>query len=223
MSLKLNERFDQLLAIIREETEETELIFRVPDDRNRQLLAYEGMANDLTFCLNALERMKKERADNTLVTALYFSFIITYGKCFTDATGSKSPKLEENIFEYRPDLKEYHSEIMSLRHNYVAHRGTTIEDIGIAYITLHTDREGISAHAKGLIRITTDLQSHDSYVKTVSFVKDVTYEKFKKLAVKIWNHLLNEKSNSHLESMIIAGRRELSKKLLRKARTFRLT
>jgi hypothetical protein len=57
-----------------------------------------------------------------IVKALWFSAIVIYAKCFTDADGRRIKLERENL----PDvMKECHDKIMNYRHTIVAHAGVT--------------------------------------------------------------------------------------------------
>jgi len=58
-----------------------------------------------------------------------------YGKCFTDASENSFPKLEPSeLFSEGGEKFETHKYLMDLRHQFIAHRGDTASEVGVAYL-----------------------------------------------------------------------------------------
>jgi len=112
-------------------------LFYEPDVRTtKECIGYYLIKKDLEFAKAALLLLKKEidkyelkngevaLSDEQLVgqKSLWFSFIISYGKCFTKANG-REMSLNKNIFEnyHNPKALQLHEKVMSIRHQYVAH------------------------------------------------------------------------------------------------------
>jgi len=65
---------------------------------------------------------KELRENIYYIKAMMVASFSFYGKLFTRADGRKI-KLEENVFNNSMELLQIHKEVMSLRHNFVAHSG----------------------------------------------------------------------------------------------------
>ena len=104
-------------------------IFTTSEMKVRKYQAYCAMKHDMVLIDKYLGIIDYKTFDNTVNSALVYSIISIYGKCFTDAKSSKSPKLEAlKIFTEQENIKT-HEYLMNLRHHFIAHRGSTDSEI----------------------------------------------------------------------------------------------
>jgi len=181
--------------------------FAVPGYASKKLKAYQSMRGDLLLCKNAITKLTKEKFDDTITTSLYHTIIILYGKCFTDATSSKSPKLEiADCFDDKaPELLTTHKDIMELRHNFSAHRGSTENEIGIVYLKLNIKTFPRGANGKRLKRRMPKTEDLPKYLKLFEHIINIVEAKFEKEVKKVWEHMLKEYKPEHLAMLKIAG------------------
>jgi len=64
------------------------------------------------------------RENHKVIKGLFFSAVTIYAKCFTDTKG-RNAKFDESSLD--PKFRECHQRIMKIRHNLIAHAGTTYE------------------------------------------------------------------------------------------------
>lgn len=88
------------------DTRET-LTFKISNHLERKNIAYYSIILDLETCKKALLKLKKRNSE-IVRTSLFTTIIILYGKCFTDSSSTKSPKLEPDCFENLENLKILH-------------------------------------------------------------------------------------------------------------------
>ncbi len=117
------ERIIHLLKEAKVEYSDEYLVLITPKFLCKRFAAFSSIREDIRLMKDYLTELNKSK--NPIITSsLSYALIAIYGKCFTDATKAKLPKLEEKeIFEEGSVHKATHMEIMSLRHNFIAHRG----------------------------------------------------------------------------------------------------
>ncbi len=136
----------KLLEKIRQENSES-ANFLIPKLFSKKLIDYNSIRNDLVHIIDSTETLismrRSNSGSNTIRTCLWHSIIITYGKCFTDASFSRRTKLEISTILSQDDVvcKKTHSKLMELRHNYVAHRGDNENDISVVFLKIPKDAE----------------------------------------------------------------------------------
>ena len=118
-----------LLRKAKAQYQENYMIVAVPNIFTRKFRGYCAIREDLLLILKYIDLILVQ--ENTVIrSSLNYSFIALYGKCFTDASQSKSPKLEAtNIPE--GNLRNTHNYLMELRHKFISHRGDTPNEVDI--------------------------------------------------------------------------------------------
>lgn len=198
----LQERIDAIVEQIKQETDNDTLFIQIPKPHNKRMLSYASMIHDLNLCTNAMIQLQKMEKDDVIISpCLFFTFIILYGKCFAK---SSSSKLEEDVFKSNPNLLKLHRSLMNMRHQYVAHRGASIEEVGVPVMKIKMNY-AINPKVKTLSRITPDKDQYDSYLGIIDFVRNVAVDKFSEVAMIAWNKLIKENSAEQLSGLIIAG------------------
>jgi len=105
----------------------------IPQIFSKRFIAYTSMKKDLERNLEYITLLR-QRPGELIESALTYALISLYGKCFTDASKSGYPKLNpKEIFEEGSELEETHNVLMDLRHQFIAHRGDTESEVGIAF------------------------------------------------------------------------------------------
>jgi len=119
--------FEYLISQIREQVDDKSHRYVIPEHLAKPLLNYQSIRHDLIFIKEAAKKLMSSNLDQTTMASLWHTIIALYGKCFVSA--EQSAKLEtSNCFsgQYHSFMKT-HDELMNLRHNFVAHRGQTIQ------------------------------------------------------------------------------------------------
>lgn len=134
----INEKTKKILEILeisKNQFSEHYISIAIPEFLAKKVLTYSCMRNDMLLIKQYIIYMRLT-IDEVYLSALCYSLIIIYGKCFTDASTHKYPKLETDIFENRNDLLKTHNFLMNLRHNFIAHRGDTPEEVGMLFLLI---------------------------------------------------------------------------------------
>lgn len=133
---KKTQRLIELIKTTQEEYADNYFISAIPGFLSKKFIAYCSMKEDLERGLEYI-KILKTNPDPIIKSSLTYSLIALYGKCYTDATKNKSPKLEaKNFIEKDSELMKTHEFLMNLRHQFIAHRGDTESEVGIAYLLI---------------------------------------------------------------------------------------
>lgn len=135
--LIMDKKTDRLIHLIKQAQEQYSneyLVLAVPGFISKKFIAYCAMKEDLELILQYISEIRSNPA-GVIKSALSYSLIALYGKCFTDASKSSFPKLEPtDLFETEDANYATHNYLMELRHQFIAHRGETENEIGISYM-----------------------------------------------------------------------------------------
>ena len=203
---------DKLAAVtsfldkIKAENDGKHIDFVLPGYAAKRLIAYQSMREDILLCLNCIERLHSKN-DEVITLTLYHTMIILYGKCFSDAASSKSPKLE--IKDCFPDATSQlfltHKDIIDLRHNFTAHRGSTENEMSFAYLKLNIEDNSRQVKVKQLKRRMPKAADFPNYHNLFSHIRQIIEDKFLKEANKVWTHMLENYAPEELARLKIAG------------------
>ncbi|WP_028864291.1 hypothetical protein [Psychromonas aquimarina] len=139
--------------------------------------------------------------DGMLVKALYYSCLVVYGKCFTQAKGRKV-KLERKNIEKR--LQKQHDLIMEYRNTIVAHSGEGEWENGKLYV-LPTPKEllkneGMNIHIEPIVNrldYEDDRNSDESFQFLVEHLIDSVEKKKKSLFEVILKDIIIPKGTEY--------------------------
>lgn len=191
---------------IESENDNEHIDFMLPGYAGKRVIAYNSMRADLLLCKNSITKLINEDNDEVVTASLFHTVIILYGKFFTDASSSKSPKLELSDFnEENKYLIDTHEEIMEMRNNFVAHRGNTEHEVGFAYLKLNINDYSRQVKVKQLKRGRPKKESLTDYEKLLDYLIDVCESKFYAAGVKAWKHMLKEYTPDMMAQLKIAG------------------
>ncbi len=133
---KKTERLIDLLKKAQEQYSEEYLILTIPGFLSKKFIAYCSMKEDLELLLEYINILRNEKS-HTIKSSLTYSLIALYGKCFTDGSQNSNSKLEPNhLFVNNEQNMETHNYLMNLRHQFIAHRGDTESEVGIAFMII---------------------------------------------------------------------------------------
>ena len=114
----------------------------VPTSMSKQITSYMLIREDLLFVkTNAqllLDSKKKRPRNEHTEETLWYSLIILYGRCFSNATKGQKVKLDkEDFFNINDEiLLITHNKIIEIRNNFIAHRGDNENEIPIVYVKI---------------------------------------------------------------------------------------
>jgi hypothetical protein len=205
----MTERKDKILQHMLEEIkkEETDTLnFVIPGILARAIATYMSMREDLllvqrqTKLLLDYKKPKPEGIDkdyqDTIILALWYSTVVTYGRCFTDASKVSKPKLElKDCFNKgNQKLSEIHEFIMDLRHNFVAHRGDTDNEQEIVFMKI--PKGELTGKTEYRIKSVRALSpSADRLIECISLfghIQKIVEDKLQKQTEKVHKKFLHE-------------------------------
>lgn len=135
----MNKKTQHLIRLIKNaqaEYAENYFVAAIPGFLSKKFIAYCAMHEDLKRTLEYINLLRTD-PDPIVKSALTYSLIALYGKCYTDASKNSFPKLEpKNLFDENSSLSETHIFLMTLRHQFIAHRGNTESEIGVSYMII---------------------------------------------------------------------------------------
>lgn len=159
----------------------------------RHFISYCSMHEDLVQIKKYLETLQHP-VDVTIKSALTYSIISLYGKCFTDATSTNSPKLEANkLFKSKPRLQATHEFLINLRHNFIAHRGDTAAEREVVYLLIPNNKEKETQIKYGRIKqVSFNNEQKTQILELVNFIIIELQRKIEKKRSTVVKWLYNE-------------------------------
>lgn len=128
------ERLIALIQRAQKEHEKDYYLFIIPQFLSKKFISHCAMKEDVSLLTDYIKLLRTENSI-TIKSSLTYSLIVLYGKFFTDASHNKNSKLEaKHLFAQNENEMKNHEMLMNLRHNFVAHRGETDSEIGIAFM-----------------------------------------------------------------------------------------
>lgn len=110
-----------------------------PNFMSKKLSTYMLMREDLMFVKKNAELLillkGNQEKNEHFEESLWYSLISLYGRCFTDSSHSKKPRLDANnlLSSYKIEF-ETHKKLIDIRHTFIAHRGDNDNEIPIVYL-----------------------------------------------------------------------------------------
>ncbi len=163
--------------------EENYMVIAVPNLFTRKFRGYCAIREDLLLVSEYIERIL-DQEDSVLRSALNYSFIALYGKCFTDASQSKAPKLEAGNI---PDEthRATHDYLMELRHKFIAHRGDTANEVDISVMLFPKQgNEQTQMRYKQVRRLSLSVENLKAAQNLIGFLITYVEQRIKETAQK---------------------------------------
>jgi len=192
---------------IKNENDGNHIDFAIPGYLQKKMETLHAMLEDVSICKNAALTLLEKKYDDPLIKkCCFYSMIVLYGKCFTDASNAKRTKLEARdvISDLNPTLITTHQKIMKIRHNYVAHNGDDENDYGFVYLKLNIRTLMREVKSKKIRRSSLDKQDLRYFVELCQNVLDKIETMAHKYAERVWKNMLKDYDLSMLK---IAGPR----------------
>ena len=207
----MDEKNDILLEMIKSAKTKysgDNLVLAIPRIFSKSFTSYCSIREDLLMIKKYLEKLEIEK-DIIITSALTYSLISMYGKCFTDATQSKSPKLEpEKIFEENSNHLNTHNFLIDLRHNFIAHRGDTQNEVEAAYLLIPKQQGDPHVKYEQRKRMNLDIEKRKETLLLVDYLLPKVEEKIQKAGQKAYSSLLKHFTPKELSIMLLNNARE---------------
>lgn len=202
---KTTERLAHLLKEAQAEFSERHLVIAIPGFLSKKFIGYCSMKEDLELSLEYI-KLLRSRPEKIIRSALTFSLISLYSKCFTDASKNNYPKLEpHNLFKDEIDYQKTHDFLIDLRNQFIAHRGKTEHEVGIAYIAMPKEDQGEKTQLRFSQLKKTSFSDEDlnNIEPLIQFVIKILLEKIQKSGQKVHDTMLNLFTTEQLTMMMI--------------------
>lgn len=204
----MDKKTDRLIHLIKQAQDQYSkdyLVLAVPSFLSKKFIAYCAMKEDLELILKYVGEIRNN-PPGVIKSALSYSLISLYGKCFTDASRSSFPKLESSeLFEEGEDIYETHKYLMDLRHQFIAHRGETENEIGISYMLI--PREGsleqVQVRFSQLKMVGFSNEDLDRFEHLINYLLKRLLEKIQKSGQKIHDGMFNLLTPEQLTFMLM--------------------
>ncbi|WP_282019234.1 hypothetical protein [Salegentibacter mishustinae] len=183
-------------------------IVAIPGFLSKSFIAYCAMREDINLSLQYIEHLRTVPTNALIKSSLIYTLISNYGKCFTDAKSSKSPKLEPSkIFDDNDKLLQTHAFMMDLRHEFIAHRGKTDSEAGIAFMVFPVGRPDENAQIR--FKQLKDVSFKEDRIleieKLLTFILSILETKIEKCSNKIYKSFFELFTEREISVMIMNG------------------
>lgn len=202
---KTNERLIELLKQAQAKFAEDHMVIIVPSFLSKKFVGYCSMREDLLLTLEYI-KVLKTYPDKVIKSALSYSLIALYGKCFTDASKNNYPKLEpDHLLKDDQANLDTHKFLIELRHQFIAHRGKTESEVGIAYLAVpKKDSLEKSQVRFSQLKLTSFLEIDlDRIEKLIVFLLEKIMEKIQATGQEVHNTMLKAFTTEELGLMMI--------------------
>lgn len=201
------ERLIHLIKQAQELYSKDHFVIAVPSFISKKFVAYCSMKEDLELILQYIAELRQNPA-GVVKSALCYSMISLYGKCFTDATQNSFPKLEpSNLFQDGDQNGDTHNYLMELRHQFIAHRGDTENEVGISYILIPEDNNMDKMQVRFSQLKLTGFSAEDvlRIEVLVKYLIEKLLEKIQKTGQKVHDAMMGLFTPQQLSLMLLNG------------------
>jgi len=185
----------------------------IPSFISKKLASYMLIQGDILFVKDLVSEIitaktKREDERNTIIEAsLWYSLIVTYGKCFTQNDIGYSKLEEKDCFgEDELGLIEIHKNIMNLRHSFIAHRGDTENETAIVFIKIPKN-EPVGNLTEFKISstksVSPSIEKLNDYLELFNHLLKILDNKIQKQTEKINLNFLNEIDQEYWKYFIL--------------------
>lgn len=206
----MDKKTDRLIHLIKQAQElysNEHLVLAVPSFISKKFIAYCAMKEDLELIRQYINEIRRN-PEGVIKSALSYSLIALYGKCFTDASKSSFPKLEPaDLFEEGDINYIAHNYLMELRHQFIAHRGETENEIGISYVLVpkQDSLDKTQVRFSQLKMVGFSKEDLDKFEALAKYLIGKLMEKIQKSGQKVHDGMLNLFTPEQLTLMLMNG------------------
>lgn len=174
--------------------EKKEINVIVPKEFSKKLRSYFLIGENLKFITNIIEELLKLikanlDEDSIVMTSLFQSISVTYGKIFTKSKSGFS-NLEANYcFKGHDKLRNSHDKLMELRNKFVAHREDSEHEYSLAFLKLNFEGAAliqVNYKLKVLSKSTPSINDINEYIILFEFLSKIIDEKINDESTKVW-------------------------------------
>lgn len=168
------------------------IVMVVPKFIAKSFHSYCSMKEDLKLVKKQIKLLSNNSNGKEVNAALIHSIIALYGKCFTDASSGKAPKLETTQIFQDADLIKTHEFLINLRHHFLAHRGETDSEIEAAFFLITKD-EPTESYVQFMRekQIKFSKKQREDILKLLDFIDKILDMKISKAAKRVQKGMLN--------------------------------
>lgn len=163
------------------------------DTKTRKYQSYCAMKHDTELIESYLQKIDNTNFDNTINSALTYSIISLYGKCFTDASSSKSPKLKSTIYSKEEDINT-HKFLMDLRHHFISHRGLTSSEIETTFGLYKKETKTVKIEYARIKKMKFEREEITNIANLITSLKEIIHTKIKKQELRLNKSLIKQLS-----------------------------
>lgn len=202
-----NEREEKLLQLVKPLFEKIKknkeidyMYFVIPNLFAKKTIVYANMHSDLSYLKSCLDELKKFKDQKIIARSLWTTIISLYGRQFTDSTTTSSPKLEEKdcFQDTSADIYKMHQKLMSLRHNFISHRGKNYQEHGICYLKIHKKMCNEEVHVEQVLLSQPQNEECLLINNLINHLLEVAREKYRKAAHKSRKSMLENFTDEEL-------------------------
>ena len=207
---------DKIFIKILEEIQKSEkdnLCYLLPKFAVKKVVTFMSIREDLRFVQDSLKMIiyyidNNKDVSDTLKKALWHSIIISYGRCFTDSSKAKLGKLEirEYFKESDEKLRLTHELLMDLRHNFIAHRGITDNEVSVVYFKIpikSKDKTSTEYRIKTVRSILPNIVQLREIESCVIHLIEIVEQKIKMQTEKVHKMILSEFTPEMINKFLI--------------------
>jgi len=190
----------KLILDAKEKYSDEFFVIAIPGFMSKQFNAYSFMIDEIKTVEKYCNELKQNHS-KLIRSALTYSAITLYAKCFMDASKGNAPKLESNqIFKDEKD-KEIHEYLMELRHKFLVHRNKNNAEIEASFF-LVPKNESMETAVRHLAtrQISFHEEKLEEIIQHLQVMKTIIQSKVENAAKKVQKGLLNldEQITKHL-------------------------
>ena len=176
----------------------------LPSFIGKKLVSWTLIQCDILFAIDCAKQLitfkSAEQNDRSQIieTSLWYSLIITYGKCFTENESGYSKLEKKDCFDETNvdnELLEIHNDLIELRNCFIAHRGNSENENAIVYVKIPKN-EPISEKMEVKISTTQSfspsIEMIEKYLVLFNHIVNIVNDKIQKQGDKITLSFLEE-------------------------------
>jgi hypothetical protein len=193
-----------------------QMYYILDNPKSKQWIGYMSIKSDLEYVRSLINMLKrkiskseKNEDDELIEKSIWISSIITYCKCFTNASKGRQVQLDKkNLFKNKPQLSSFHEEIMEMRNNYIAHAGQSSFEFLEPRIRLAPRPDGyFYAHLvfQGFTLTGFDENITSQFLKIIDFILEEIKIKIEKIGKLV---LEDEEKNKSKEDMLLLMKKQ---------------
>jgi len=167
------------------------IVLAIPGFMSKHFNAYSFMLDEIKTVEKYCEELKSNHS-KLIKSAITYSVITLYAKCFMDASKGNAPKLESNQIFQKQEDKDIHDYLMELRHKFLVHRNKNNAEIEASFFLIpkgESTETGVKHLATRQVAFHKD--KLEEIIQHLQVMKNIIEEKIQKAAKKVQKGMLN--------------------------------